>query len=128
RVVWNRVMEARPGLAEPVDLGLDEEEVKKLDALFGRHGTEPWTGLNTWELLREIEQLWPNEEGRKQLWWFYGLAHRANNQKLHLSAFSLNRVVRAREEHDGAVVFQIDASPSIDPRGPVGPALYGALW
>jgi L-alanine-DL-glutamate epimerase-like enolase superfamily enzyme len=48
-------------------------------------------------VVTEIEQLWPDDEGREQLWRFYELAHRANNQKLHLSSFSLNRVVQARE-------------------------------
>jgi hypothetical protein len=80
-----------------------------------------------WDLVSEIEQLWPDDEGREQLWRFYELAHRANNQKLHLSSFSLNRVVRAREE-DGEIIFQYQASPSIDPASPVGPALFGAFW
>jgi len=75
----------------------------------------------------EIEQLWPDDEGREQLWRFYELAHRANTQKLHLSSFSLNRVVGTREEA-GEIVFQYRASPSIDPAGPVGPALFGAFW
>ena len=57
----------------------------------------------------------------------YELAHRANNQKLHLSSFSLNRIVRAREEGD-EIIFQYSASPSIDAAGPVGPALFGAFW
>lgn len=80
-----------------------------------------------WELVGDIEQLWPDDEGREQLWRFYELAHRANNQKLHLSSFALNRVVRAREE-DGEDIFQYQASPSIDEAGPVGPALFGACW
>src|SRR5207248_11695645 len=72
-------------------------------------------------------QLWRDEEGREQLWRFYELAHRANNQKLHLSSFSLNRIVRARED-GGEILIEYRASPSIDPRGPVGPALFGAFW
>lgn len=127
RVLWNRVIERRPGLGEPVDLGLSEETVDELDKLFGKHGQRPWLGLGMWDLVSEIEQLWPDDEGREQLWRFYELAHRANNQKLHLSSFSLNRVVGAREE-DGGIVFQYRASPSIDPGGPVGPALFGAFW
>jgi hypothetical protein len=127
RVMWNRVLERRPGLAEPVNLGLDEEAVARLDQLFGRHGTKPWLGLNMWDLVSEIEQLWRDDEGREQLWRFYELAHRANNQKLHLSSFSLNRIVRAREE-GGEVVFRYQASPSIEPGSPVAPALFGAFW
>lgn len=127
RVLWNRVIERRPGIGEPVELGLSEETVEQLDKLFGKHGHLPWLGLGMWDLVSEIEQLWPDDEGREQLWHFYELAHRANNQKLHLSSFSLNRVVRAREE-DGEIVFQYQASPSIDPAGPVGPALFGAFW
>jgi hypothetical protein len=127
RVLWNRVIERRPGLGEPVDLGLDPETVEALDRIFGKHGTRPWMGLGMWDLVTEIEQLWPDEEGREQLWRFYELAHRANNQKLHLSSFSLNRVARARED-DGEIVFQFQASPSIDQGGPVGPALFGAFW
>jgi uncharacterized protein DUF5677 len=127
RVMWNRVLERQPGLAEPVDLGLDDDTVGRLDQLFGPHGTRPWLGLNMWDLVSEIEELWPGEEGREQLWHFYELAHRANNQKLHLSSFSLNRIVRARKEN-GEIVFQYQASPSIEPGSPVGPALFGAFW
>lgn len=127
RVLWNRVIERRPGLGEPVELGLSEETVEQLDRLFGKHGHRSWLGFGMWDLVSEIEQLWPDDEGREQLWRFYELAHRANNQKLHLSSFSLNRVVRAREE-DGDIVFQYQAAPSIDPAGPVGPALFGAFW
>lgn len=127
RVLWNRVIERRPGLGDPVDLGLDDETVAELDRIFGQHGTRPWLGLNMWDLVTEIEQLWPDDEGREQLWRFYELAHRANNQKLHLSSFSLNRIVRAREERD-EIIFQYSASPSIGAAGPVGPALFGAFW
>jgi len=127
RILWNRLIERRRGLGDPVDLGLDDETVRALDQMFGKHGTKPWLGIGMWDLVMEIEQLWPDDEGREQLWRFYELAHRANNQKLHLSSFSLNRVVRARET-GGEVVFQFRASPSIDEGGPVGPALFGAFW
>jgi hypothetical protein len=127
RVLWNRVMDRRPGLGQPVDLGLDEETVAALDRMFGEHGQRPWTGLNMFDLVSEIEQLWPDDRGREQLWQFYELAHRANNQKLHLTSFALNRVVRAREEA-GDTTFQYRASPDTSPNGPVSPALYGAFW
>jgi hypothetical protein len=127
RILWNRVIERRPGLGDAVDLGLSDQTVEELDRLFGKHGHRSWLGLNMWDLVTEIEQLWPNEEGKEQLWRFYELAHRANNQKLHLSSFSLNRVVGAREEN-GEIIFQYRASPSIDAGGPVGPALFGAFW
>lgn len=127
RVLWNRVIERRPGLGDPVELGLSDETVEELDTLFGKHGQRPWLGIGMWDLVSEIEQLWPDDETREELWRFYELAHRANNQKLHLSSFSLNRVVRARKD-DGASIFQYQASPSIDPGGPVGPALFGAFW
>jgi Family of unknown function (DUF5677) len=127
RVLWNRVIERQPGLGEPVDLGLDEESVAELDETFGRHAHRPWIGLNMFELVSEIEQLWPDDEGRKQLWRFYELAHRANNQKLHLTSFSLNRVARARQEGD-ETTFQYRASPETSPGGPVSPALFGAFW
>jgi hypothetical protein len=127
RVLWNLVIERRPGLGDPVELGLSQETIDDLDRLFGKHGHRPWLGLGMWDLVSDIEQLWPDDDGREQLWRFYELAHRANNQKLHLSSFSLNRVVRAREE-DGEIIFQYQASPSIDPASPVGPALFGAFW
>ncbi len=127
RVLWNRVLERRPGLSDPVDLGLDEEMMAELDRIFGQHGTGPWLGLGMWDLMCEIEQLWPDDQGREQLWRFYELAHRANNQKLHLSSFALSRIVQAREEA-GEIVFQYRASPSIDAASAVGPALFGAFW
>jgi hypothetical protein len=127
RVIWNRVIERQPGLGNAVDLDLDDDEVADLDRLFGQHGQRSWIGLNMFELVSEIEQLWPTDDGKRQLWYFYELAHRANNQKLHLTSFSLNRVVRAREE-DSEIVFQYRASPDASPGGPVSPALYGAFW
>lgn len=127
RLLWNRMLERRPDLGEPVNVVLEKATVAQLDHLFGEHGTRPWLGLSMWELVTEIEQMWPDDEGRQQLWRFFELAHRANNQKLHLSSFSVNRAVRAREE-GGEVVFEYQASPSIDGGGPVGPALFGALW
>ncbi len=127
RVLWNRMLERRPGLGDPVDLGLDDETVRSLDRMFGEHGTRPWLGLGMWDVVIEIEQLWQGEENREQLWHFYELAHRANNQKLHLSSFSLNRVAQAREQGD-ELVFRYTASPSIKASDPVGPALFGAFW
>jgi hypothetical protein len=127
RLLWNRVIERRPGLGEPVDLGLSDETVAELDRMFGEHGHRPWTGLNMFDLVSEIEQLWLDDQGREQLWRFYDLAHRANNQKLHLTSFSLNRTVRARAE-DGEITFQYRASPDTSANGPVSPALYGAFW
>lgn len=127
RVLWNRVVERRPGLGDAVELDLAPETVAELDELFGRHGTRSWTGLGMWDLIGEIEQLWPDDQGREQLWRFYELAHRANNQKLHLTAFSLNRTVRAREEGD-EVTFEYATRPSLEPGGPVSPALFGAFW
>jgi hypothetical protein len=49
RVLWNRVLERRPGLGEPVDLGLDEETVAELDQLFGQHSTRSCLGLNIFQ-------------------------------------------------------------------------------
>jgi hypothetical protein len=125
RILWNRVLDRRPGLGDPVDPGLDDETIAELDRIFGQHGTRPWLGLGMWDLI--CEQLWPDAQSQEQLWRFYELAHRANNQKLHLTSFSLNRVVCAREE-GGEIVFQYRASPSIAADGPVGPALFGAFW
>jgi hypothetical protein len=127
RVLWNRVLERRPGLGDRVDLGLDDGAIEALDAMFGKHGTRPWTGVGMWDLVTEIESLWGTEENREQLWRFYELAHRANNQKLHLSSFSLNRVAQARQDGN-EITFQFRASPSIDSGGPVGAALFGAFW
>lgn len=125
RVLWRRVIERR-GLGEAPDLGLDAETVRALDDLFGPHGSKPWLGINMWDLVCEIEGLW-EEEPREQLWLFYELAHRANNQKLHLTSFAIGRVADAREDGD-EIVFEFRASPSIERDGPVGAALFGAWW
>jgi hypothetical protein len=44
RVLWNRVIERRPGLGERVDLGLDEETVDVLDRTFGKARNESLDG------------------------------------------------------------------------------------
>lgn len=50
-------------------------------------------------------QLWPDDEGREQLWRFYELSQRANNQTLH----------PARGRRSTRLVR-------------LGPALFGAFW
>jgi uncharacterized protein DUF5677 len=125
RVIWDRVLERR-GLEGRVDLGLEEETIDELDKLFGKHGNLPWLGLGMWDLVTGIEGLWEKKD-REQLWLFYELAHRANNQKLHLSSFAINRIVNAREDDDG-ITFEYDVRPSIDADSPVRGALFGAWW
>lgn len=97
------------------------EELKELRRLFGTHGTKLWTGhQNLYDLLPEIEAQWPECASRAELWWFFRIAHRDNNQTLHSTALGLSAgIVRTTD------YLKLDISSS-DLQ--VDRALSGSLW
>jgi hypothetical protein len=106
-----------------------EQSRDEYEKLFGRYGDRSWVGKSLWEVLNEIEQLWEDEERRKrELWGFYALGHRINNEKLHNSAVSLGGAARdAGFDKDGALAIRNAASPSDEELGMMR-AIYGAMF
>jgi hypothetical protein len=57
--------------------------------------------------LPEIEDQWPQGPPREQLWWFFRVAHRDNNQVLHSAALGRSGGVSRTTDSLG-----LDAGPS----------------
>jgi hypothetical protein len=98
-----------------------EGERRELSGLFGKYGTKLWTGHGSLHaLLPEIEDQWPDGPPREQLWWFFRVAHRDNNQVLHSTALGLTAGMTRMPD-----ALSLDVGPSelyLD-RG-----LLGGLW
>jgi hypothetical protein len=61
-----------------------------------------------------------------ELWGFYALGHRINNQKLHSSAMSLNQAAKQSGWQGETAVIRLSASPT-DEEAPMIRALFGAM-
>jgi hypothetical protein len=97
------------------------EELNELRRLFGTYGTKLWTGHQSlYQLLPEIEGQWPDGASRAELWWFFRVAHRDNNQTLHSTALGLSAGVARSPDHLALDVGASDLQ--------VGRALSGSLW
>src|SRR5262249_28721733 len=114
---------------DPEDIAQLEQNRNEYVELFGRYGDRIWVGKSLWEVLNEIEKLWEDETKRKrELWGFYSLGHRINNEKLHNSAVSLNQAARsAGFDKDGALAIRHEASPSDEELGMIR-TIYGAMF
>lgn len=99
----------------------DPQERARLDGLFGPFGAKSWTTENLHDRVRAIENQWPDEGSRRHLHFIRDIAHRENNQTLHVSAQALNAMVLERDE-DG-VSLRVGPSNVMLKR-----ALYGAWW
>jgi hypothetical protein len=109
---WNE-----PGDAAPQ---VSAEELAEMKRLFGSYGTNLWTGhASLRALLRDIQEQWG--EHRDQLWRFYDVAHRENNQTLHSTARSLVRTVIGDRPEE--LTLSMGASTVHLSQG-----LHGAYW
>jgi hypothetical protein len=100
---------------------LEGEELEELERKFGKHGERLWTGPGSLpKLLRAIEYQW-DKAGRQQLWHFYEVVNRDNNQLLHSTVVGLSRVIGGNAEGSGSVKIG-PSSEHIDK------ALFGAFW
>lgn len=120
-LLWGEALaKADPGEATAIEAAT-EDELNELRGLFGRYGTKLWTGHGSLHaLLPEIEDQWPDGLPREQLWWYFRVAHRDNNQVLHSTALGLSAGISRTAE-----AVELDAGPSdhyLD-RG-----LLGGLW
>lgn len=120
-LLWGDAFEkADPADPRVIEAGTEEER-KELGGLFGRYGTKLWTGHRSlYDLLPEIEDQWPEGPPREQLWWFFRVAHRDNNQVLHSTALGLSAGVTRMAE---ALRLDVGTSDSHLDRG-----LLGGLW
>lgn len=120
-LLWGDAFEkADPADARVIDAGTEEERTE-FGEVFGKYGTKLWTRHGSlYDLLLEIEEQWSEGSPREQLWWFFRVVHRDNNQVLHSTALGLSaRVARMAD------ALQLDVGPSdsyLD-RG-----LLGGLW
>lgn len=106
------------------DLELPEanpDDRARLDGLYTRYGSKPWSGISLHERVELIDHHWTDEDGRRTLRFFRDIAHRENNQTLHVSSASLNAVVEAST--DGGLRFNV--GPRLDMLDRV---LFGAFW
>lgn len=110
RLLWSGTLGKRGWLkdGEEVPIVADDER-RRLDSLFGRYGERSWTGLSLYELMKAIEHLWPQGPSRDDLWEFFEVAHRDNNQMLHSTVGALTAGVRVGED-DASLSF--DGFPS----------------
>lgn len=105
---------------EAIDPGTEEER-EELSRLFGPYGTRLWTGHGSlYALLPDIEAQWPDGPPREQLWWFFRVAHRDNNQVLHSTAVGLSAGITRLPD-----AVSLDAGPS---EHYLERALLGGMW
>jgi hypothetical protein len=99
----------------------DPAERKRLNDLYTPYGTRPWSLLNLHERVRLIKDQWENESSQETLRFMHAIAHRENNQTLHVSAQSLNAVVETDER--GRPAFLVGPQHAMVRR-----AIFGSYW
>lgn len=99
----------------------DPERRAELDGDYGDYGEKPWSGLSLHKRTEEIAAMWPDDTGRSQLRFYGQIAHRENNQRLHMSAEALTD--RLGSWHDQSGGFWIGPSERHEAK-----ALIVAYW
>jgi hypothetical protein len=98
----------------------DPVERKALDDDYGRFGHKSWTKVNLHERVSLVEHHWTDEVGRSTLHFFHDIAHRENNQTLHVSSATLGKNL---EFHDGELGLTVGPREDMVDR-----ALFGSFW
>lgn len=93
----------------------------ELDKTYGDYGEKPWSGLSLHARSKAIAAMWPDDEGRHQLRFFGQVAHRENNQRLHMSAEALTDRVGTTDQTSAG--FRVGPSERYEDK-----ALLGAYW
>jgi len=99
----------------------DPSERKQLDCLYGKWGSKSWSGLNLHDRVRGVEHHWKDEASQQTLHFFHDIAHRENNQTLHVSSAGLN--ANAEVSDSGSLTVRIGPRPDMLDR-----ALFGSFW
>jgi hypothetical protein len=100
----------------------DPDERKKLDDFYGRWGAKPWSRINLHQRVKLVEHHWKDQAGQRTLHFFHDIAHRENNQVLHVSAAGLTANAELADE-DGIFTIRIGPRPDMLKR-----ALFGSFW
>lgn len=88
-----------PSMYAEVELPeFDPAERKRLDRAFGAFGERSWSGLDLHARVNMVKEHWNSEWDREGLRFMHRLAHRENNQTLHVSAQSLAAIVEFDED------------------------------
>jgi hypothetical protein len=86
---------------------LTDEERAELAAEY--KGKQHWTQRSLYELIKEVETDWSDENsGSRMLWQVFDLVHRFNNLVLHHSFFGLGLTAEAKED---GVLWDVGPSP-----------------
>jgi hypothetical protein len=110
-----------PEFFADVDIpSFDAAERERLDAIYTKYGTRPWSKLNIHERVRLVEHHWSDED-RRLLRFMLDFEHKANNDILHVSASSLDASVAGLAED--RALFHL--GPRSDD---VRKAMYGSFW
>lgn len=100
----------------------DQAERKRLDGVFGPHGTRSWTTLNPHQRIDRIEHFWDGKPDDLEVLRFYrDIAQRENNQMLHVSAKGLAGTLCGRD--DTGIVLTM--GPGLEM---VDQTLFGSFW
>jgi hypothetical protein len=104
---------------------LSNEDKQELRKLFGAKGEKSWTGvprLN--DRLESVLSCWPTDCLRREVQFHHSWVHKINNETLHLSAFSIARLVAPKESDDGDTLeWRFGSTTEWLPQ-----ALSSALW
>jgi Family of unknown function (DUF5677) len=89
----------------PPALKVTNEQRKEMRRLFGKHGSNSWTGVSSMdERLESVLGCWQTEEDRRQVQFWAAWVHKLMNEVLHPSAFSIGRLgaptVNARQNFE----------------------------
>lgn len=98
----------------------DPEDRKALDGDYGSFGHKSWTKVNLHERVSLVEGHWTEGAGRQTLHFFHDIAHRENNQTLHVSSATLGKNLEFYDAELGLTV-----GPREDM---VDRALFGSFW
>jgi Family of unknown function (DUF5677)/SEC-C motif len=110
-----------PDLYAEVDLPeFDADERLALDRKYGRFGHKSWTEINLHDRVSAVEHHWGEDQGRGTLHFFHDIAHRENNQTLHVSSASLGKNLQF---YDGEVGLTVGPREDMVDR-----ALFGSFW
>jgi hypothetical protein len=98
----------------------DPDERKALDRDYGRFGHKSWTKVSLHDRVSLVEGHWTEEVGRQTLHFFHDIAHRENNQTLHVSSATLGKNL---EFYDGELGLTVGPREDMVER-----ALFGSFW
>ncbi|MFN8161718.1 MAG: DUF5677 domain-containing protein [Solirubrobacterales bacterium] len=99
------------------------EERARLDKLFGQYGHRSWTTTTLYDRVESIEHWWGQRDDVRHLQFFRDVVHRDNNQLLHVSAHSLNQMVRRSGPDAGGLALKLGPGDEYLDR-----ALFSSFW